>query len=365
MKPKGSRYPVRWRRSCSVVAYWVDRQFIIHDYRRATVVSADPIAARVLHHLADWRTLDALCRDLAEFAPASVRLSVRQLARCGLLLEEGSQAARDDAAFRRVWSSWLPHAGMLHFGTKDMPYTTSDEMTTQRLRAYLKEAPQPASFKSLSTKLSPKKLSLPEAASPDSDFFHTLMSRRTHREFSSLALDLDRLATLLRYTWGTTGVMRDSLLGDLPLKTSPSAGARHPCEVYVAALRVNGLPRGLYHYACDRHVLRPIPQPITARRAVQYCAGQDWVKDAAAVFLITAVFERSMWKYRFPRAYRTVLADAAHLTQTFCLVATYLQLAPFCTMALKDSLIERDLGIDGIKESALYVAGVGLPVSQV
>ena len=72
-----------------------------------------------------------------------------------------------------------------------------------------------------------------------------------------------------------------------------------------------------------------------------------------------------MWKYRFSRAYRGVIADAAHLYKTFCLVATYLGLAPFCTMALKDSVIEKDLGVDGIAESILYVAGVGLPTAAV
>jgi hypothetical protein len=30
---------------------------------------------------------------------------------------------------------------------------------------------------------------------------------------------------------------------------------------------------------------------------------------------------------------------------------------------LKDTLIEEDLGIDGISESVLYVAGVGLPAT--
>ena len=34
-------------------------------------------------------------------------------------------------------------------------------------------------------------------------------------------------------------------------------------------------------------------------------------------------------------------------------------LAPFCTMALADSRIERDLKIDGVSESVLYAAGVG------
>jgi hypothetical protein len=54
-----------------------------------------------------------------------------------------------------------------------------------------------------------------------------------------------------------------------------------------------------------------------------------------------------------------VLLDAGHLCQTFCLLATWLDLAPFCTMALADSAIERALGIDGISESVLYAAGVG------
>jgi hypothetical protein len=40
-------------------------------------------------------------------------------------------------------------------------------------------------------------------------------------------------------------------------------------------------------------------------------------------------------------------------------VATWLGLAPFCSMALADSRIERDLKIDGVSESVLYAAGVG------
>lgn len=47
------------------------------------------------------------------------------------------------------------------------------------------------------------------------------------------------------------------------------------------------------------------------------------------------------------------------VAQTFCLVATWLGLAPFCSMALADSRIEADLGIDGVSESVLYAAGVG------
>jgi nitroreductase len=54
-----------------------------------------------------------------------------------------------------------------------------------------------------------------------------------------------------------------------------------------------------------------------------------------------------------------VLLDAGHVCQTFCLVATWLKLAPFCTQALADSAVERALGADGVDEVLIYAAGVG------
>ena len=131
------------------------------------------------------------------------------------------------------------------------------------------------------------------------------------------------------------------------------------------ALRIKGLTPGLYHYHPSRHHLETIRIGATPEQAWQYCAGQNFTKRAAALFLMTAVFPRTIWKYHRPRAYRVVLLDAGHLCQTFCLVATWLGLAPFCTAALKDTLIEKDLGIDGANESVLYVAGVGLPPTSV
>jgi SagB-type dehydrogenase family enzyme len=153
--------------------------------------------------------------------------------------------------------------------------------------------------------------------------------------------------------------MESPLFGSLPKKTSPSAGARHPGEVYLIALRVNGLEKGLYHYHPARHRLEMISSDVTVRKAWLYCARQDYVKKAAALFLMTAVFPRTMWKYNKARAYRVVLLDAGHLCQTFCLAATWLDLAPFCTAAFRDTLIENDLAIDGVRESVIYVAGIG------
>jgi hypothetical protein len=57
--------------------------------------------------------------------------------------------------------------------------------------------------------------------------------------------------------------------------------------------------------------------------------------------------------------YRGILLEAGHLCQTFCLAATWKGLAPFSTIAYQDTQWEKWLGIDGINESLLYIAGAG------
>ena len=98
---------------------------------------------------------------------------------------------------------------------------------------------------------------------------------------------------------------------------------------------------------------------MTTRSLEKNLAGQWWFARGAFLVVMTAVFSRTQWKYDFPRTYRVVLAEVGHLCQTFCLTATWLRLAPFCTMALRDSKWEEWLGIDGVSESVLYVAGAG------
>jgi SagB-type dehydrogenase family enzyme len=186
-----------------------------------------------------------------------------------------------------------------------------------------------------------------------------LSDRRTWRRFSHRPIALPELGTLLELTFGLQKWVRVPGVGRVPLKTSPSGGARHPVEAYLVSRNVEGLDGGLYHYAMDRHELELLQRDERPRSVVRYLPTQTSFSRAAALVIMTAVFPRVQWKYQFPRAYRVVLADAGHVCQTFCLTATWLGLAPFCSMALADSRIERDLGIDGVTESVIYVAGVG------
>ena len=145
------------------------------------------------------------------------------------------------------------------------------------------------------------------------------MNRKTHRQFSKQQLPLETVSQLLSLVWGVNGYLYTRRFGRLLHKTSPSGGARHPGEVYLMALRVKGLRAGLYHYQPATHQLEMININTSREKAWLYCARQHFVRNAAALFLMTAVFPRTMWKYQHPRAYRVVLLDAGHLCQTFCL----------------------------------------------
>ena len=351
---------IRWRRARCLFLYWRDGRLFLHNFAKRLTVSGKPITCEVLDFFGEWRTHREAIAHFADYKPSSVRSAVFDLEKHGLLLPKNSPEAMQDMRIAKEWSAWLPE-GSFHFSTKDAAYVDRSNWSSDRLKAVMPKTPQP---KFVKTVKGAEKVLLPARTSVDSEFTRVLMARKTHRRFSKQKLPLETLSQLLYLVWGVTGYLYSPRFGKLFHKTSPSGGARHPGEVYLMALRVKGLKPGLYHYHTAHHRLEMISTNATREKAWLYCARQHFVRDAAALFLMTAVFRRTMWKYQQARAYRVVLLDAGHLCQTFCLVATWLGLAPFCTAALKDTLIEEDLGIDGIRESVLYVAGIGLPATS-
>jgi SagB-type dehydrogenase family enzyme len=343
-----------------LLAYWQDGRLFFHNFARRLTVSGRPITWEILAFFSDWRTCQEALTHFAVYTPKSIHFTLSQLVQLGLLLLKDSPEAAEDSRVAREWSAWLPE-GSFHFSTKDAAFIRRDNLSLDQWKAVLPKTPPPKIFKTVK---GAKKTLPPVRAFPDSEFIQVLKARKTHRRFSKQEVTLEAVSQLLSLVWGVTGYFYSSVFGKLLHKTSPSGGARHPGEVYVMALRVKGLRPGLYHYHPAHHHLKRISTNATRDKAWLYCARQDYVRNAAALFLMTAVFRRTMWKYHLARAYRAVLLDAGHLCQTFCLVATWLGLAPFCTAALKDTLIEKDLAIDGIRESVLYVAGVGLPAEK-
>ncbi len=353
--PRKERAGVLYRRSPHLVCYWEGGRSVFTNYATGQSITADPVVCTVLDFFDRWRPVHALERCFSQFTPASLRRLLGQLNRHTLLQRSDRPISPRERALEG-WTGWSPSAAFFHFSTKDFPYAADDPVTSLRwLRRRARQQPPPSTMKRYHNAW---QVPLPPPRT-DGEFPQVLLARRTWRRFSPRPIDQVALGTLLGLTFGVQRWVELRGVGRLALKTSPSGGARHPIEAYVLASRVNGLPRGLYHYAADLHLLERLGPGVAQRTVTKLLADQWWFKDAAVVVLLTAVLPRVQWKYPFARAYRTVLAEAGHFCQTFYLVATWLGLAPFCTMAFKDSSIERLLGVDGVTETVLYAAGVG------
>jgi SagB-type dehydrogenase family enzyme len=88
------------------------------------------------------------------------------------------------------------------------------------------------------------------------------------------------------------------------------------------------------------------------------------VARSAFLCIMTAAFERTLWKYGGENAYRTVWLEAGHLAQTFALLATAQGLGAYTTAAMQESRIERLLGLDGVREFPVYLCGAGVPAER-
>jgi putative peptide maturation dehydrogenase len=198
--------------------------------------------------------------------------------------------------------------------------------------------------------------------------FDALSRRRTVRAFDREApVTLAELATLLYEVFGCHGYA-PLLPGITALKkTSPSGGSLHPIEAYVLVRNVIDVDAGIYHYRADRHaleLLEPLTPSDAEELAAQFTCGQSYFAGAGALFILTARFYRSFWKYRkHRRAYGVLLMDAGHLSQTLYLVCAALGLGAFVTAAINGADIEERLGLEPFTEGALAVCGCGRPAS--
>lgn len=345
---------VRYRRARHLVSWWTDEGIVTCNYALGTAVLNTPIVSQALMACTDWVAAADLRRRMrVAVGPGTTEL-IRLMIENGLLLRS-DQPEDPRLAAADGWGRWNPAAGFFHQITKNVP-GPSDRVARERelVEKYENEGAPPK------VKRYPKTQAIPLPAPEESGEFHdVLTARRTWRWFADEQLPLDKLAALLRLTSGVQRVVETAGLGTAFLKTSPSSGARQPLEAYVLAVRVDGLDPGLYHYVADEHCLERIKRGATPKTIAQYLPGQPWYEAAGALLMLTAVFARTQWRYPFARAYRSVLLEAGHVCQTWCLVATWLGLAPFCTGRFADAVVERAMRIDGVTESFIYGGGVG------
>ena len=144
----------------------------------------------------------------------------------------------------------------------------------------------------------------------------------------------------------------------LPLRAVPSGGALYPLELYVAALRVDGLEPGLYHFDPLRTRARDASDRARAGRGGR---ALDLSGDRVAA-------APRCWSSRPSSgarasstgcvAYRFALLEAGHVGQNVLLAATALGLGAVPLGGFYDRLTDEFLGLDGVNESdALHGRG--------
>lgn len=182
-----------------------------------------------------------------------------------------------------------------------------------------------------------------------------LRRRRSIRSFSAETVNMEQLSYLL---WAATGVQRKER--GFKFRTAPSAGALYPIETYIVANKVKNLAKGVYHYSVKFHLLEEVKLGDLRNEVTKAALGQEMCAQAAVVFVWTAIFARSGWKYK-QRAYRYIYLDVGHIAQNLALASTGLGLGSCQVGAFFDDEINEVVEVDGVNESVVYLSVVGYP----
>jgi SagB-type dehydrogenase family enzyme len=200
---------------------------------------------------------------------------------------------------------------------------------------------------------------LPPARRPELPLWEAIARRRSCRRFADEPVQAGELAGVLEAAYGVTHALEsEDGRRALPLRAVPSGGALYPLELYVAALHVDGLGPGLYHFDPLRPSLAVVGDSVTAGDVAALSTYPEIVGACAAVIFVAAVFGRTRFKYGV-RGYRFALLEAGHVGQNVLLAATALGLGAVPLGGYYDRLTDQFLGLDGVNESTLYTLAVG------
>ena len=183
-----------------------------------------------------------------------------------------------------------------------------------------------------------------------------LNNRRSRRNYRNRELSAEQLSQILWAAYGITEpANQPSLRGGL--RTSPSAGALYPLEIYAVVGNVNGIEAGVYKYDSREHrIVRTIGGDI--RNELRAAAlGQAMVGEAPVTIVYTAVFSRITGRYG-QRGERYAWIEVGHSAQNIYLQAEALGLGTCAVGAFMDIRVSELLQFPA-EEEPLYLMPVG------
>ena len=307
--------------------------------------------------LEEWIDFDDACRTLP-------REALERLLDKGLLLGDGDDHAGTRERDEQVRTShWRGLAATVHRHTR---WSGVDTLEAERRfgeetdRPFLERLGEPES--PVRERVEPsRRMALQPAR--ESSLEVLIRQRVTCRNWdASRPLSAEDFASTLFRTFAARAVSDEP--GITVMKRAvPSAGGLHPTEAYLLVQNVEGVTPGLYHYHPIDHALEPlsdIAADDSQALALRIVAGQRHFMKAHVIIILASRFRRTFWKYRnHAKAYRAIILDAGHLSQTLYLAAAERGLAAFITAAVNERDIEEIFGLDPMLEGVLAVSGFG------
>ncbi|HEV2842383.1 MAG TPA: SagB/ThcOx family dehydrogenase [Chthoniobacterales bacterium] len=201
---------------------------------------------------------------------------------------------------------------------------------------------------------------LPPPAELGTGLSDAIRRRYSCRRFTAESVSLEAMATILFSAYGNLGIAPFAGM-EMVTRPVPSGGGLYPLELYAIVLHVSGLPGGIYHYNALGHLLERIrPGRMPMHLLSELFMGQPYVAQSGFVLVLTAVFDRSLWKYE-DRGYRYLLFEAGHAAQNANLTATALGLGSLNLGGFFDVDLLSLLQLDGEEEAPLYAVAIGQP----
>jgi len=191
-----------------------------------------------------------------------------------------------------------------------------------------------------------------------------LSQRQSVRSYLKQALPLKEISQLI---WAAQGITRKT--ENLPnrwnpkyewqggYRTAPSAGALYPLELYLVAGDVEGLETGVYKYLPKNHSLMKIMDGDRRNDICNVALRQPSVREAAALIILTAVYERTSYKYG-ERAERYVHMEAGAAAENVYLQGVSLGIGTVIVGAFQDEGLKTVLKLPA-EESPLIILPLG------
>jgi SagB-type dehydrogenase family enzyme len=296
----------------------------------------------------EWIDYDEACQNLKELYETNCEKLVECLLSVDCLIARGSKLHRKELVHDDVWD-WNVPSAILHYAVTDRDYYSREKSVEFQVQK-LKSCPQPDLLQHNSNSDLLVELQRPNL---NSNIMKTMSKRRTERECRQANISKKVLGDCLFAGLGITGWTHNSV-GRLPLKMTPSGGARNPYEAYVFASNVDGLERGFHHYSAEQHSLETVKTAQNLKLS-SLLAEQEWVENATCIVFLCANFERTMWKYeKDDNAYRVVLIEAGHIAQNIMLIAAENGFSGCPSAAITHGLVHEYLGFTKPTQSAIY-----------